>query len=98
MENIALLSVKVPYSQSASSRPTRKFFPSRHGNNTAVAKDHSSEPTVGIKFLGAGLAACFADMITFPLDTAKVRLQVGSQLMGDLEAWLLLSLWISIVH
>ena len=35
------------------------------------------EPTVGVKFISAGLAASFADCITFPLDTAKVRLQVG---------------------
>ncbi len=33
-------------------------------------------PTVAVKFFGAGMAACFADLITFPLDTAKVRLQV----------------------
>ena len=31
-----------------------------------------------MKFLGAGTAACFADLLTFPLDTAKVRLQVGA--------------------
>ena len=33
-------------------------------------------PTAGVKFVGAGTAACIADLITFPLDTAKVRLQV----------------------
>lgn len=33
-------------------------------------------PTAAIKFFGAGTAACFADLVTFPLDTAKVRLQV----------------------
>ncbi|ELW71874.1 Mitochondrial uncoupling protein 3 [Tupaia chinensis] len=33
-------------------------------------------PTIAVKFLGAGTAACFADLLTFPLDTAKVRLQV----------------------
>lgn len=33
-------------------------------------------PSAGIKFFGAGTAACIADLITFPLDTAKVRLQV----------------------
>lgn len=31
-----------------------------------------------IKFVGAGTAACIADLITFPLDTAKVRLQVNN--------------------
>uniref|UniRef100_A0A9L0IYA2 Uncoupling protein 3 n=1 Tax=Equus asinus TaxID=9793 RepID=A0A9L0IYA2_EQUAS len=35
-------------------------------------------PTTAVKFLGAGTAACFADLFTFPLDTAKVRLQVGA--------------------
>lgn len=35
-------------------------------------------PTTAVKFLGAGTAACFADLLTFPLDTAKVRLQVGT--------------------
>lgn len=34
------------------------------------------EPSLAVKFLGAGTAACMADCITFPLDTAKVRLQV----------------------
>lgn len=36
------------------------------------------EPTVGVKFISAGTAACIADIITFPLDVAKVRLQVSS--------------------
>lgn len=35
-------------------------------------------PTTAVKFLGAGAAGCFADLLTFPLDTAKVRLQVGA--------------------
>lgn len=34
-------------------------------------------PTATVKFLGAGTAACIADLITFPRDTAKVRLQVS---------------------
>ena len=33
-------------------------------------------PSAAVKFVGAGTAACFADLLTFPLDTAKVRLQV----------------------
>ncbi|KAB1251144.1 Mitochondrial uncoupling protein 3 [Camelus dromedarius] len=36
-------------------------------------------PTTAVKFLGAGMAACFADLITFPLDTAKVRLQIQGE-------------------
>lgn len=34
-------------------------------------------PTAAVKFVGAGTAACIADLVTFPLDTAKVRLQVS---------------------
>lgn len=37
------------------------------------------EPTVGVKFVSAGTAACVADMITFPLDVAKVRLQIQGE-------------------
>lgn len=33
-------------------------------------------PTAAMKFVSAGTAACIADLCTFPLDTAKVRLQV----------------------
>lgn len=33
-------------------------------------------PTAAVKFVSAGMAACIADLCTFPLDTAKVRLQV----------------------
>lgn len=35
------------------------------------------EPSLPVKLLTAGTAACVADLITFPLDTAKVRLQVS---------------------
>ncbi|XP_013775640.1 mitochondrial uncoupling protein 2-like [Limulus polyphemus] len=37
------------------------------------------EPTVVIKFFSAGTAACIADSITFPLDVAKVRLQIQGE-------------------
>ncbi|XP_022245178.1 mitochondrial uncoupling protein 2-like [Limulus polyphemus] len=37
------------------------------------------EPTVLIKFFSAGTAACVADIITFPLDVAKVRLQIQGE-------------------
>lgn len=33
-------------------------------------------PPLAVKVLSAGTAACIADLVTFPLDTAKVRLQV----------------------
>lgn len=37
-------------------------------------------PSAAVKFVGAGTAACIADLLTFPLDTAKVRLQVNKRL------------------
>ncbi|XP_007939392.1 mitochondrial brown fat uncoupling protein 1 [Orycteropus afer afer] len=36
-------------------------------------------PTMGIKIFSAGVSACLADVITFPLDTAKVRLQIQGE-------------------
>uniref|UniRef100_A0A3P9LMD9 Dicarboxylate carrier UCP2 n=1 Tax=Oryzias latipes TaxID=8090 RepID=A0A3P9LMD9_ORYLA len=36
-------------------------------------------PSATVKFFGAGTAACIADLITFPLDTAKVRLQIQGE-------------------
>lgn len=36
-------------------------------------------PTAAVKFIGAGTAACIADLFTFPLDTAKVRLQIQGE-------------------
>lgn len=40
-------------------------------------------PTMGVKIFSAGISACLADIITFPLDTAKVRLQVGYNEVGE---------------
>ncbi|XP_016062362.1 PREDICTED: mitochondrial brown fat uncoupling protein 1 [Miniopterus natalensis] len=42
-------------------------------------KDPEVQPTMAIKIFSAGLAACVADVITFPLDTAKVRLQIQGE-------------------
>ncbi|XP_054649788.1 dicarboxylate carrier SLC25A8-like isoform X2 [Dunckerocampus dactyliophorus] len=36
-------------------------------------------PTVPVKIVSAGLAGCVADLVTFPLDTAKVRLQIQGE-------------------
>ncbi|XP_034516059.1 mitochondrial brown fat uncoupling protein 1 isoform X3 [Ailuropoda melanoleuca] len=36
-------------------------------------------PTMTVKIFSAGVAACVADVITFPLDTAKVRLQIQGE-------------------
>jgi len=48
-------------------------------NRTAgIMKQGASEDySLGIKLLSAGTAACIADLATFPLDTAKVRMQVS---------------------
>lgn len=37
------------------------------------------KPSAAVKFFGAGTAACIADLVTFPLDTAKVRLQIQGE-------------------
>ncbi|XP_075271323.1 uncharacterized protein LOC142360706 isoform X2 [Opisthocomus hoazin] len=36
-------------------------------------------PTAAVKFFSAGTAGCIADLVTFPLDTAKVRLQIQGE-------------------
>ncbi|XP_038674589.1 mitochondrial uncoupling protein 2-like [Scyliorhinus canicula] len=36
-------------------------------------------PTNCVKVVGAGTAACIADLVTFPLDTTKVRLQIQGE-------------------
>ncbi|NXX36924.1 UCP3 protein, partial [Nicator chloris] len=36
-------------------------------------------PTATMKFISAGMAGCIADLCTFPLDTAKVRLQIQGE-------------------
>lgn len=40
-------------------------------------------PGLALQLATAGVAACIADMITFPLDTTKVRLQVQGELGGS---------------
>ncbi|XP_078401338.1 dicarboxylate carrier UCP2-like [Cetorhinus maximus] len=42
-------------------------------------------PTATVKFIGAGTAACIADLFTFPLDTAKVRLQIQGEFKSAAE-------------
>jgi len=54
------------------------------------AKRKQATPSLGVQLLTAGSAACFADLITFPLDTVKVRQQVQSSIsityQGDMGA------------
>lgn len=45
-----------------------------HQPDRVVFRD---EHTLGVKLASAGLGACISDLITYPLDMAKVRLQVG---------------------
>lgn len=47
--------------------------------STMVIKQTTVEPSMFTKFISAGTAACIADCITFPLDTAKVRLQIQGE-------------------
>lgn len=44
--------------------------------NMVGFKPSDVPPPLGVKMASAGAAACIADIVTFPLDTAKVRLQV----------------------
>lgn len=90
MENVALL-----VTAQCSAQPEKQKFRSyserkqhkkemagllaRSTTASQATSSRTSEPTTGVKFLSAGLAACSADLMTFPLDTAKVRLQVGIQ-------------------
>lgn len=39
----------------------------------------SEDFSLGVKLLTAGTAACIADLATFPLDTAKVRMQIAGE-------------------
>ena len=45
-----------------------------------VSSAAKNKPGIGVELLTAGSAACVADLFTFPLDTAKVRLQVSLRL------------------
>ena len=47
------------------------------GNKAAMT---NKTPGLAVQLLTAGSAACVADLITFPLDTAKVRLQVSTRI------------------
>jgi len=47
---------------------------------TAIRQTVPQSPGLGLQLVTAGVAACIADMVTFPLDTLKVRLQVQGEL------------------
>lgn len=44
-----------------------------------TSSTESRNPTVKVKIVSAGLAACVAELFTIPLDTAKVRLQIQGE-------------------
>ncbi|NXL70275.1 UCP3 protein, partial [Leptocoma aspasia] len=46
---------------------------------TVGLKPPEVPPTAAMKFVSAGMAGCIADLCTFPLDTAKVRLQIQGE-------------------
>lgn len=99
MENIALVTIKVPTytpaSGSTAPSTSRNSSGNKRGNSSPnkmlvvppmptvsstfarCDQPPSNDVTLGVKVLSAGTAACIADLATFPLDTAKVRLQVG---------------------
>jgi len=47
------------------------------------ATQQPQTPGLAMQLATAGVAACIADMITFPLDTTKVRLQVQGELSSN---------------
>ncbi|XP_003703737.1 dicarboxylate carrier UCP2 isoform X2 [Megachile rotundata] len=46
---------------------------------STVKQQASDDFPLWMKFLTAGTAACIADLATFPLDTAKVRMQIAGE-------------------
>ncbi|XP_028397154.1 mitochondrial uncoupling protein 3-like [Dendronephthya gigantea] len=54
----------------------------KSSRNGVVAADESFKPfetTTGVKFVSAGLAASVAEIVTMPIDTSKVRLQIQGE-------------------
>ena len=65
----------MPIAGELQSQPTMASSPHSSPNTESVVVKHPDPHVVG-KFLSAGLAASFAEAVTIPIDTAKVRLQV----------------------
>ncbi|XP_074716672.1 putative mitochondrial transporter UCP3 isoform X10 [Strix uralensis] len=59
-------------------RASGGFLPSLSATMVGL-KPPEVPPTAAVKFVSAGMAACIADLCTFPLDTAKVRLQIQGE-------------------
>lgn len=58
----------------------------------------AASPGLPLQLATAGVAACIADLITFPLDTTKVRLQVQGELGGGQQSRGVLGTFSSIVR
>ena len=54
---------------------------SQTNNETTSDSFKPFETTTGVKFVSAGLAASVAEIVTMPIDTSKVRLQVLEALL-----------------
>jgi len=63
----------------AMAAPTARPKAITAGRPAQKQQQQQREPGFGMKLLTAGTAACVADLLTFPLDTAKVRLQVQGE-------------------
>ena len=48
-------------------------------NQHLLSQASPVRPSLAVQLVTAGTAACVADLFTFPLDTAKVRLQVQGE-------------------
>ncbi|KAG1956039.1 mitochondrial uncoupling protein 2 isoform a [Pimephales promelas] len=68
---------------SAGFHPHSPVTPSDRKSLAAVSmvglKPSDVPPPPAVKVLSAGMAGCIADLVTFPLDTAKVRLQIQGE-------------------
>lgn len=58
--------------------PARILYLAAVTSTMVGLKPSDVPPPLGVKMASAGAAACIADIVTFPLDTAKVRLQVSA--------------------
>ncbi|TWW76994.1 Mitochondrial uncoupling protein 2 [Takifugu flavidus] len=52
----------------------------------ASGKHANVSPPAVVKVFSAGTAGCVADLVTFPLDTAKVRLQIQGEAKSSLHS------------
>jgi len=63
----------------ASNKTSSNVIPNLAVIKASPAQPAPIKPGLGVQLVTAGTAACVADLFTFPLDTAKVRLQVQGE-------------------